>query len=122
MALILCFVSVSVLGVLFLAPLIRVQDITSVSIFPVLIMALLAEDFARVQLGKSVSTAIDLTAETLILSLVSYIFLTLDSLRQFALFNPEVFLLSVAGFDLLLGKYVGLRLMEFWKFRKLVRT
>lgn len=120
MALLLLFVAVGVLGVLFAAPVIRRPDIANVSIFPILILALLAEDFARVQLGKSAKTAISLTTETLILALVSYVFLTLKSVQEFALLNPEILLLSVLVFDFMLGKYIGLRFMEFWRFRKLI--
>lgn len=120
MALILWFVSLAVLGILFLAPIVRVTNLTSVSIFPVLILALLAEDFIRVQIGKSVKTAITLTSETLILALLSYLFLTLRVVREFAILNPEVLLGSVFVIDFILGKYVGLRLLEIYRFRKLL--
>lgn len=120
MALILWFVVLAVLGLLFAAPLIQRPDLTSVSIFPVLVLVLLAEDFSKVQTGKSAKIAVNLTTETLILSLLSYVFLTLQPLQEFALLNPEILLISVAFFNLLLGRYVGLRLIELWKFRKLI--
>ncbi len=120
MALLLWFVVVAVLGVLFAVPLIKQPDIVNVSIFPVLILALLAEDFAKVQIGKSIRTAVSLTTETLILALISFAFLTFQPLQEFALLNPEILLLSVVVFDILLGKYVGLRFRELWRFRKLI--
>ena len=122
MALILLFVSLGVLLVLFSAPLIGQPDITGVSIFPVLILALLAEDFSRVQLGKSAKTAVNLTTETLILALVSYVFLTSGMVQRFALLNPEILICSIAVYDFLLGKYAGLRLIELWRFRKLISS
>lgn len=122
MAFILWSVALGVMGVLFLAPVIKRPDFANVSIFPVLILALLAEDFTRVQLGKSAKTAISITTETLILALLSYVFLTLKTLQEFALLNPEILLASVALLDLILGKYVGLRLMEIWRFRKLISS
>jgi hypothetical protein len=73
-----------------------------------------------VQIGKSAKVAVNLTTETLILSLVSYIFLTLEAVQRFALLQPETYLFLVGATDLLMGKYVGLRLMEFWRFRKLI--
>lgn len=120
MALILLFVVVGVLSVLFAAPLINQPALANVSIFPVLVLVLLSEDFTKVHLGKSAKTAINLTTETLILSLVSYIFLTSTMMQEFALLNPEILLLSVVLVDFLLGKYVGLRLAEMWRFRKLI--
>lgn len=120
MALMLLFVVLGVLMVLFAAPVLRHPDITNVSIFPVLILVLLAEEFTKVQLGKSAKTAINLTTETLILALVSFIFITLEVVQHYALRNPEIFLLIVALVDILLGKFVGLRFIELWRFRKLI--
>ncbi len=122
MALILWFVAVGVLGILFAAPFINFSSLGEVSIFPILILTLLAEDFTRVQLGKSVRTAIDLTSETLLLSLVSYLLLIIRPIQEFALLNPEVFLLGVFVFDIALGRYSGLRLLELWRFRKLIAS
>jgi hypothetical protein len=121
MALILWAVVLGVLGVLFSAPIIRFPDLANVSIFAVLILVLLAEDFIRVQLGKSAKTALNLAFETLIISLISYLVLTLDPIKHYVLLNPEISLLGVAVFDLILGKYTGLRFMEFWRFRKLIK-
>lgn len=121
MAFILWGVVIGVLGVLFLEPYINYQDLSNVSIFAILIMILLAEDFTRVQLGKSAKTALGLTFETLLLSLISFLFLTLQPLQHYVLLNPETSLIGIAILDLLLGKYTGLRAMEFYRFRKLIR-
>lgn len=120
MSLILLFVVVGVLFVLFAAPIINQPSLANVSIFPVLILVLLSEDFTKVHLGKSAKTAINLTTETLILALVSYIFLTSTMMQEFALLNPEILLVSVVLIDFILGKYVGLRLVEMWRFRRLI--
>ena len=120
MALLLHFVVLGILGVLFLAPVIRWPDFANISIFPVLILVLLAEDFSRVQLGKSAKVAVNLSIETLILALFSYVFLTSKSVQEFALLKPEIWILAIAFIDFLLGKYVGLRFLELWRFRKLI--
>ncbi len=122
MAFILWGVVLGVLGVLFTEPILKYPDLSNVSIFAILIMILLAEDFTRVQLGKSAKTALGLTFETLILALISFIFLTLQPLQNYVLLNPEVSLIGVAVLDLLLGKYTGLRAMEFYRFRKLIKS
>ena len=122
MALILWAVAMGVLAVLFLAPVINFPRLANVSIFAVLILVLLAEDFIRVQLGKSAKTAIGITSETLVLSLISYLFLTLKPLQEYVLLNPEITLLGVGLSDFILAKYSGLRLREIWRFRKLIRN
>lgn len=122
MSFILWAVVLGVLGLLFLAPVLSFPALANVSIFAVLVLILLAEEFSHVQLGKSVNTAVNLAFETLVLSLISYIVLILVPLRQFVLLNPEVSLLITAVADLLLGKYTGLRVMEFYRFRKLIKS
>lgn len=115
MAFILWAVVIGVLGSLFVVP-------SNVSVFAVLILVLLSEDFTRVQLGKSVKTALSLTTETLILSMISYFFLTLRPLQVFVLSNPVISLLVTGFLDLALAKYSGLRLMELYRFRKLIKS
>jgi len=122
MSFILWGVVLGVLALLFSAPFLKVPGLTNVSIFPILILVLLAEDFTKVQLGKSFKTALNITVETLVLALVSYIFLTLEALQSFALLNPEILLVSVGVFNILLGRYIGLRFIEFWRFRKLISS
>lgn len=119
MALLLWMVSIGVLAVLFAAPLLPSQ-ISSVSIFPILILVLLAESFLSVQISKSANEAIGLTVETVILALISFILLSLEEIRRYVLLQPEVTLIATAFFDWFIGHFVGLRLMELWKFRKLV--
>lgn len=122
MAFILWGVVIGVLGVLFLAPVLQYKALSNVSIFAVLVLVLLSEDFTRVQIGKSVNTAFGLTAETLILSMISYLFLTLRPLQNYVLLNPEISLLVTGVADIILAKYSGLRLMELYRFRKLIQS
>lgn len=121
MSLVLLFVVMGILTILFLAPVMKKPDITGVSIFPVLILVLLAEDFSKVQLGKSAKVAVNLASETLILSLLSYFFLTTKFVQEFALLNPEIWLIGIGVFDFALGKYIGLRLLEIYRFRNLTK-
>lgn len=121
-ALLLWSVSLGVLGLMFLSPIYKLPGIENISIFPVLLLTLLAEDFTRIQLGKSFKTAFSLTMETMILALSSYFALTLQSVREYALLNPEKFLISIGFVDYILGKYVGLRILEIWRFKKLIKS
>ncbi|WKZ25595.1 MAG: 7TM domain-containing protein [bacterium] len=122
MALILWFVSFGILGILFASPLINYPALKNVSIFPVLILTLLTEDFTRIQLGKSFKTAIRLTTQTLFLAIISYVFLTYQPFRSYVLLNPEIVLISTFLINIVLGKYVGLRFMEYLRFQKLISS
>lgn len=120
MSLTLSFVSMGVLIALLAAPYFPNIGIPEVSIFPVLIMVLLSEDFTKVQQGKSARVAVILASETLILALMCYTVLALKSVQIFAVENPGFILAGPVLFDLFLGRYTGLRLLELWRFRKLI--
>lgn len=122
MALILWFVSFGILGILFSAPMIKYTPLLNVSIFPVLVLTLLVEDFTKIQLGKSFKTAMSLTGQTLVLALISYVFLTYAPFQKMVLLNPEIALMSTFLIDIVLGKYLGLRVIEYIRFRKLIRS
>jgi len=69
-ALILWFVSLGVLAVLFVAPALNLTTLITLSIFPILILILLAEDFFSIQIGMSTKQAIRMTFETLVIALI----------------------------------------------------
>ncbi|PIP52296.1 hypothetical protein COX09_02340 [Candidatus Beckwithbacteria bacterium CG23_combo_of_CG06-09_8_20_14_all_47_9] len=122
MALLMWFVSAGVLAVLLAAVNVEVlSSLSAASIFPILILMLLAENFIEVQTGKSRHEAVNIIGQTLILAVATAWLLRLDGLQKFVLLNPELFLLLVAGFDWFVGKYVGLRALEYVKFKKLLK-
>lgn len=121
MALLLWFVSLGVFGILFLSPYLNLSTIITLSIFPILILILLTENFIDIQIGKSMKEAVGLTFETLIIALICSFVLQLDFLQKFVLTNPEITVVSVAVFNVLMGKYVGLRLLEYKRFKPLLR-
>lgn len=120
MALLLWLVSLGVLATILVAPNIGIEGLANLNIFPILILMLLAENFNEVQMGKSRREATELTIETLILALLSAMIISLDFVQRFALLHAEAMILVVAVVDIAVGKYVGLRLTEYLRFRKLV--
>jgi len=118
MSLILWFVCLAVLLVLYFSSTLKFES-PNVSVFAILISALLVEDFIRVSLGKSLKTALTLVAETLFLALVSYMALVVIPLGGIAYHYPDYYLLAVLVANLMLGRFGGLRLLEIWRFRKL---
>jgi len=121
MALLLWFVSLGVLTVIFLSPYIGQPNLTAVTIFPILILILLAENFIEVQSSGNMREAIRVTAETLLMALFCFFIMNLEVLQKFVLTNPELTVIGVAVYDLFVGKYVGLRIMEYWRFRQIIK-
>lgn len=113
-------VSVTVLLILLIAPYINLHDLTKLSIFPILLMVLLAETFIEVQVKRSRSEAIEMTLETLLLAVASYFVMNLQVVQLFVIANPELVLISILIFNVFIGKFDGLRLMEYWRFRNIM--
>ena len=118
MSLLLWFVSIGVLAALLISPYLNWEALIAVSIFPILILMLLAENFIEVQIGKSRHEAMELLVETIILALISGLILSLDIVQKFTILNPELLLISVALFNIFIGKYIGLRFTEYRKFKR----
>jgi len=119
-SLLLWAVTLWVVILLVAAPYLNLNDLTQLSIFPILLMVLLAETFMEVQSRRSRDEAIEMTLETLLLAVVAYFVMNLEMVQLFVLLNTEAVLLIVAIFNIFLGKFSGLRLMEYWRFRSLL--
>jgi len=122
MALLLWSVCLGVLAIMFLSPYISQPNLTGITIFPILIMILLMENFIEVQATKSMRQAIRITTETIVMALLCYFIMDTQAIQKFVLLNPELTILGVGLYDLFVGKYVGLRLMEYWRFRQLIKN
>lgn len=111
-----------VLFVLFLGSFIDISNVGNISIFPVLFLILLAEDFTRVQIGKSFRTAFNITTQTLFLALILYVLLIQEGLQKFVILNPEWSIAVPLFVSILLGKFSGLRFLEYYRFRRLIKS
>jgi len=121
MALVIWLVSLGVFLALFAASLVGFKEAAVISIFPILILILLAENFIEVQLSKSRREAVKVTFESLLMAIVASTMVSISGVQKAVLIYPELFVLTVAVFNMLVGRYAGLRVMEFFKFRELLR-
>lgn len=120
MALVLTNVSLSILALLGAGTLAPGTAVLSVSIFPILILTLLAEDFIAAQFNSGARTAFTITAWTLALSVACTFIVSWQLLRTVIISYPEVVILCIP-INILLGRFTGLRLTEFLRFRTLVK-
>lgn len=120
-SLLLWVVSMAVLALLLAAPYVGLEVLTELSIFPVLVLVLLAETFIDVQNKKGMDQAVEMTMETLILAVVAYVVMKMEVVQEFVLLNPEVTIVGTAAFNIFLGRFAGLRLLEYVRFRSLLK-
>jgi hypothetical protein len=117
-AITLTIVTLAILAVLVFGGSLNRTGLASVSIFPLLIMITLVEKFVATQLEKGDKTAIILALETLGISLIGYIVARWEVLVGLIIIHPWIVLLTIP-INLWLGKWTGLRLIEYMRFRKI---
>jgi len=120
MALILIIVSLTIFVLLLLGATFKDVGLITISIFPILILIVLAEKFVSAQIERGNRAAIFLTIETLILSSFCYWIASWQTMKALLLGYPEIILLCFV-INIVLGKWTGLRLMEYFRFRKVIK-
>ena len=93
-------------------------QIVNLSIFPILILMLLGDSIVSVQLHKSFSETFMITTTTLALGLFGFVLATSTMVQNTLILYPELVLL-VIPLNILIGRYFGLRLLEFVRFNEL---
>lgn len=97
-------------------------NISQISIFPILFMILLAEEFTRTQLVKSKDEAKNLMLGTMILAIVGAVVMNFDWVQGIVLKYPDLIVILVLVVNLVVGNYTGIRLSEIKRFKKAIRS
>lgn len=95
--------------------------LASVSIFPILIMITIVEKFVAAQIEKGNKVALILAVETLVISLVGYYLASWQFLISILVAFPWIILLTIPV-NILLGKWGGLRISEYIRFREVLKN
>lgn len=119
-ALLLWMISMGILFVLLVAPYIGLTQLMSINIFPILILVLLSENFLDAQASTKPADAFWLAIETIGLAFVSGFALRWEVIQKAALLQPELLIVFTVIFNILVGKFVGLRLTEWLRFRPII--
>jgi hypothetical protein len=119
-AIMLSIVSLLILFFLVLGGEFKRTGLASVSIFPILIIITLVEKFVAVQIEKGNRTAVILAFETLVISIAGYFLASWKPLIQLLTIYPWIILLTLP-INLLLGKWTGLRLSEYFRFWEILK-
>jgi hypothetical protein len=117
----LMLISMGTFGLMVLATYIKVLNISNISIFPILFMIMLAEEFVRTELTKSKNEAKKLMVGTLVLAIVGAIVMGLKIVQETVLLHPGISLTVGLAANLAVGNYTGIRLSEISRFKKAIR-
>ncbi|MDG1330956.1 MAG: 7TM domain-containing protein [Crocinitomicaceae bacterium] len=101
--------------ILYLGVELNVETVGTLTFFPVVIMTITAEKYARYVVEEGFKTASRVMTQTLFVTLFSYFILASPSVHIYLMNYPELLLLF-AAISILLGKWIGLRISEYRRF------
>jgi hypothetical protein len=91
------------------------------ALIPILILILVGENLAEIQLRKTPRRAVRAVLETLVLSSLAFWVLSSLVLQRIVLLYPEAVVILTIALDIWVGQFVGLRLLEYHRFRKVLK-
>ncbi len=118
----LLFISIGTFMLMVVSSFVSKIDISNISIFPILFMILLTEEFSRTQLAKSKKEAKKLTIGTMILAIIGAMTMNFSLVQETVLKYPDAIIVVVLTINLLVGNYTGIRWSEIGRFKKGIRN
>jgi hypothetical protein len=119
MAIMLTFVVISLLLFTVLGVKLELFDFAHITLFPIAVLAITAERFAIIETEEGLWKAIKLSFTTMIVIVAAYSVMTALFMQSLFVAFPELLLVIIA-LNLWIGKWMGIRLTEFIRFRKLI--
>jgi PKD repeat protein len=92
----------------------------ALAIFPMLVMSTISEKFISAQSEGGFRSAIITAGETVLVSFIAYLLVMWTWLQTNILATPELIFIPILG-NIWLGRFTGLRLTEYLKFRTLFK-
>ena len=117
LAILLAAVTTTLLGTTLVAEGIGVTRLTHVALFPIAVLAITAERFYVSVADQGAAKALTEFGGTIVVMLGCYVVMNSQALQALLIGFPEVLLLVVAA-DLYMGRWVGMRLTEYVRFRR----
>ncbi|MDP2684486.1 MAG: 7TM domain-containing protein [bacterium] len=116
--LVLSFIGLSFLGLIWFLSYYRVSLAISIAIFPMLVMSTLSEKFLSAQSEAGLKEALWGALSSVIVSVVAYYLIVWNGFNNLIMSWPELIILPIIGI-IILGRFTGLRLTEYIRFRSL---
>lgn len=118
LAILLTVVVMSMLGTSLVADRLALEELARVSYFPIAVMAITAERLYLVLTERGLASGMKDFGGTLLVVLACFLVMNSTAMQVLVSGFPEVLLLVIAA-NVYLGRWVGVRLIELWRFRGL---
>ncbi len=120
LAILIALVSAMMAGLTVVGAYLGIGALLNVSIFPMVIMSNVIENFTTTQVESGTRQALRLTINTLVVCSACYLIIERGGVQSIILAYPEI-LLGVVALEVAIGKWRGLRLLEYARFYELAR-
>lgn len=120
-ALLISLTSISFLAIIWVLLATESNISIALAIFPMLVMSTMSEKFISTQSEEGTQTAFAATLETIAVAIAGYYLVTWSSFSNTITSMPELIIIPILG-TLILGKFSGLRLTEYFRFRSIVSS
>ena len=121
LAILLTVVVMSMLGTSLVADYLALEELARVAYFPIAVMAITSERLYLVLTERGPRAGMIDYGGTLLVVLACYLVMNSTAMQVLVSGFPEVLLLVIAA-NIYLGRWVGVRLIELWRFRRLWRS
>lgn len=119
LTILLVFVVFSILVISAMGVLMDNMHLAKATLFPLALMSITIERFALLTQESGTKEAFKIYTNTIITVIFCYIVINAEVLQTFVMAFPETMLLVIAG-GLYFGNWVGIRVTELFRFRKLI--
>jgi hypothetical protein len=119
MAVVLTIVVITMLTITIVGVQFGLFELAHITLFPIAILAITAERFVLIETEQGFGKALRILLVTILVVAACYVVMGSLFLQSMILAFPEL-LLVVIALDLWLGKWIGIRVLEFIRFKRLI--
>ncbi len=111
----------SISMMIIITAMVLLDKILPLAISPFLFIALvvMTEGFMSVYAKKNFKYTVSLAFESLVIAIISYTVISLEGVQKIILNNPWIILILIIV-NLYVGRFLGLRATEYWRFRSIL--
>jgi len=96
-----------------------IYRILAVALFPIVIMTMTIERLSIILMERGAREAVKVSLGTLLVSTCGYVAMSFVSVEDFFFAFPEI-LFALIGIQILMGRYTGYRVMEYFRFHSFI--
>lgn len=91
-------------------------------VISVIMITILGENIISILSRKSLIMTVRVILETLLIALLSYLAIVSEPIQSLVTYQPWLLIGGLIVLNIFIGKFWGLRLTEYWRFRELIFT